>query len=175
MKVCPKCKAKYSDELAYCTVCGYKLSQMKRLNKNKAIIIGIVCLVAFLGIGVGLLEQKRISDVRKRIDKNAEEKALEEYRNTPTIRDIQINGDWTVSREGDYLYIRGSVTNVSSTKTISYYEVEAKFLDEYGDVIDSDWTNSGDDLEPGESRKFEIMHECSFDEDDVKLSIKDVK
>ncbi len=174
MKVCPKCKSRYSDELSYCTICGCKLSQKKRLNKNKAMIIGVVCFVAFLGIGVGLLEQKRISDVRKQIDKNAKQKALEEYRNTPTTDDIEINGGWTMDREGDYLYIRGSVTNVSSTKTISYYEVEAKFLDEYGEVIDSDWTNSGDDLEPGESRKFEIMHECGSDEDDVKLSIKDV-
>lgn len=43
-------------------------------------------------------------------------------------------------RDGNYIYIPGSVTNVSFGKMISYFEVEAKFCDSKGKVIDSDWT-----------------------------------
>ena len=78
-------------------------------------------------------------------------------------------------KSGSYIYIKGSVTNVSRSKTIRYFEVEAKFCDNSGKVIDSDWTNDSEDLEPGETRKFEIMHKYSKDEKDIRLSVKDVK
>ncbi len=67
------------------------------------------------------------------------------------------------------------MTNTSLSKTISYFEVEAKFYDDYGNVIDSDWTNDSKDLEPGDTRQFEIMHRYNSDEKDIRLSIKDVR
>lgn len=178
MKICPRCKKTYADEFSFCNTCGCGLEQPKvpiTKNKNMMVAIIIVALVAIVGIGFAITEQKKISDTRKEIEDYKYNKALEEYRNTPTTSDIKVNSDWTTEKSGNYIYIKGTVTNTSYSKTISYYEVEAKFYDSYGKVIDSDWTNDGKDLDPGESRKFEIMHKYSSDEKDIKLSIKDVR
>lgn len=178
MKVCPKCKKTYVDDFGFCNTCGCSLELQKvPITKNKNILtaIIIVAIVAIIGIGLVVLEQKKINDTRKEIEDYKYNKVLEEYRNTPTASDIRVNSDWTIEKSGNYIYIKGTVTNTSHSKTISYFEVEAKFYDKYGNVIDSDWTNDGDDLAPGESRKFEIMHKYSSDEKDIKLSIKDVR
>jgi hypothetical protein len=178
MKICPKCKKTYADDFAFCNVCGCRLEQQKTpitKNRNMMIAIIIVAIVAVIGVGFAISEQKKISDTRKEIENYKYNKTLEEYRNTPTTSDIRVNSGWTTEISDNYIYIKGTVTNTSSSKTISYFEVEAKFYDEYGSVIDSDWTNDGEDLAPGESRKFEIMHEYSYDEKKIKLSIKDVR
>lgn len=178
MKICPKCKKTYTDDFAFCNNCGCSLEQQKipiTQNKNMLLAIIIVAIVAVVGIGFAITEQKKLSDTRKEIEDYKYNKVLEEYRNTPTTSDIRVNSDWTTEISGNYIYIKGTVTNTSYSKTISYFEVEAKFYDKYGNVIDSDWTNDGKDLAPGESRKFEIMHIYSSDEQTIKLSIKDVR
>ena len=38
----------------------------------------------------------------------------------PTTSDFEIDSDWTHHIKGDYIYIEGSVTNISSSKTISF-------------------------------------------------------
>ena len=176
MKICPKCKKKYDDDFSFCNNCGCKLEQNSAklgLSKN-TIIVGSIIFVSICSIIFFISEKNSIYNARKEIQENKYNKELAEYRNKPTISDIKVNSDWTTRKSGSYIYITGSVTNTSSTKTISYYEVEAKFYDSFGNIIDSDWTNDGDDLEPGESRKFEIMHKYSYDEEDIRLSIKEV-
>lgn len=60
-------------------------------------------------------------------------------------------------------------------KTVCYFEVVAKFRStKDGEVINSDYTNSGQDLAPGESIKFDLMHKNDSDEKWVTLSIGDV-
>lgn len=72
----------------------------------------------------------------------------------------QITSDMEVT-EFDYRlengrrYIFGYVKNIGS-KTISYYEVIGRLTDDNGDIIDTDYTNSGLDLQPSESRSFEL-------------------
>ena len=178
MKMCLKCKKIYTDDFAFCNICGYRLEQQKfsvTQNRNMMITIIIVFSVACVGIGFAVSEQKKISDTRKEIEYYKYKKSLKEYVDTPTIYDIRVNSDWTTDKSGDYIYIRGSVKNISHSKMISYFEVEAKFYDIYGNIIDSDWTNDGRDLAPGETRKFEIMHKCSSDEDNIKLSVTNLK
>jgi hypothetical protein len=178
MKICPKCRKTYADDFAFCSTCGCGLEQQEipiNQNKNLSHAIIIVALIVIVCIGFALSEQKKISDTRKEIENYKYNKAFEEYMNTPTTADIKVGRDWTTEKSGNYIYIKGTVTNTSYSKTISYFEVEAKFYDRYGNVIDSDWTNDGKDLAPGESRRFEIMHRYSPDEQDIKLSIKDVK
>ena len=182
MKKCPKCNKIYDDDYSFCNICGGTLQNddttnlKKKLMERRDIIIGIVvvCLVASIGIGITVSEQRKMKETRQEIEDYKYEKAVREYKATPTTSDIKVNSDWTQKKSGDYIYINGSVTNTSSSKTISYFEVEAKFYDSKGNVIDSDWTNDGDDLEPGESRKFEIMHKYDSNTKDIRLSIKDV-
>lgn len=91
----------------------------------------------------------------------------------PTIKDLKItNSQW--KKKGDYVYIDGVVKNVSKNRTINYFEVEANFYDEYGDVIDSDWTNDGDELAPGESRPFDMMHKYNYKTENIRLSVREV-
>lgn len=177
MKICPKCKKVYADNFSFCSICGCSLEPQKTAairSKKLFISIIIVAFVAVIGIGLTITEQKKINDTRKEIEDYKYNKALEEYRNTPTKFDMKINNNWTTTISGNYIYIKGTVTNTSTSKTINYFEVEAKFYDSHGNVINSDWTNDGEELGPGESRKFEIMHKYSSDEKDIRLFIKDV-
>lgn len=179
MKVCRNCRKWYDDECTFCNACGMKLGNqidIKKLvikHKNLLIAATVVFVVAILGIGFTLSEQKKIHDTKQAMDDYKMEKAMEEFRTTPTISDIKINSGWETERSRNYIYIRGSVTNTSKSKEINYFEVEAKFYDSNGNVVDSDWTN-GVDLGPNETKKFEIMHKYDYSYEDIKLSIKDV-
>lgn len=178
MKECFKCHKLYNDEYSFCNICGACLQSKSDVKKyeNKSVILAvlIVGIVVILGIGIALSEQKKVQDTKQAIENYKYEKAVQEYKSTPTTSDIRINENWETEKDGNYIYISGSVTNESSSKTISYFEVEAKFYDSKGNVIDSDWTNDGDDLEPNETRRFEIMHKYDSSYDGVRLFIKDV-
>lgn len=181
MKECQKCKKIYIDDFSFCNVCGEKLvdanqiKQIARKKHNIVIAVVIIAVVAVVGIGITVSEQKKMNDTKQAIEDYKYQKEVQEYKSTPTISDIKVNNDWTQKKSGNYIYINGSVTNTSLSKTISYFEVEAKFSDSKGNVIDSDWTNDGNALEPGETRKFEIMHKYDSSFDNIRLSIKDVR
>ena len=120
---------------------------------------------------ITIVEQKSIKDTRKEIEDYKYQKAMDEYLSTPTISDIKINSDWIQEKSGNYIYITGSVTNLSQSKEIRYFKIEAKFYDSKGNVVDSDWTN-GTDLEVGESRKFKIIYKYDNEIKNIELSIK---
>lgn len=180
MKECPKCYKKYNDEYSFCNSCGVELQNKVNVkdytNKNMNVIMAVVVvgLVAILGLGITLSEQKKMQDTKQAIEDYKYEKIVQEYKSTPTTSDIRVNSDWNWKIDGNYIYICGSVTNTSSSKTISYFEVEAKFYDNKGNVIDSDWTNDSEDLEPNETRQFEIMHRYNSGYKNIRLSIKEV-
>ena len=64
---------------------------------------------------------------------------------------ISIRNNFKYTVEGDYSYIRGSVKNTGD-KSISYFEVVCKYYDAGGNVLDSEYTNSGMLLEPNEEK-----------------------
>ncbi len=175
MKICPRCKKSFSDEYSFCNNCGCSLDQVPKPDHKMIVAIGIVALIAIVVLGGAVSEKRKVAENRKEIENYKYNKAVEEYRSTPRVSDLRINSDWTKEKDRNYIYIKGSVTNTSLSKTISYFEVEAKFYDDYGNVIDSDWTNDSKDLEPGDTRQFEIMHRYNSDEKDIRLSIKDVR
>ena len=173
MKKCSKCQKEYNDNFAYCSLCGTKLqndnaTSVAYNNKNIIVAAIIVVIIAILGLGITMSEQKKMADTRQE---------MEDYRyeTTPTTYDLKINSDWDYDIDGDYIYINGSVTNISSSKTISYYEVEARFYDSDGDLLGSDWTNDGDSLGPNETRNFEIMCDYYRGYDNIKLVVKEVE
>lgn len=177
MKKCLICNKEYRDDFNYCSKCGTKLhDDAKRNPKNKGVIVTIIAVVIVFAIIIGfaLSNEMSIINTKQSIEDNKYQKALQEQLSTPTIFDLRVNSGWTNEIDGDYIYIKGSVTNISSSKTISYYEVGAKFYDSMGNVVDSDYTNDGTELSPGETRQFDMMHKYDSNVKNIKLSIQKV-
>lgn len=180
MKICPNCRNTFSDDCVNCDICGNQLQMVKTNNKKTItlmIALGLlvsICIIVTIALMISG-ERKKREEIRKEIKDYRYEKEIEDYLSTPLINDLKINSDWTTRTSNNYLYISGSVTNISMDKTISYYEIEAKFYDKNGNVIDSDWTNWAGELEPGESRQFEIMYKYTGKEEDIDLKVREVK
>jgi len=64
---------------------------------------------------------------------------------------------WEWYRDGEYVYCKGSIKN-NGNKTVRYFEVHIAFKDKSGSVIDTTYTNSGENLQPGWSKNWETMH-----------------
>ena len=77
------------------------------------------------------------------------------------------------SRDGDYFYVRGKITN-GSDRTLTYWEIKARFLDSNKKVVDTDITNDAASLQPGETKKWEIMHPYSHDIKRVETGLEEV-
>lgn len=80
--------------------------------------------------------------------------------------------DWT--EEHNYSYIRGRIRN-GGDKTVSYFKIKALYKDAGGTVLDTGYTNSGEDLLPGMSKEFEIMHKESPEYKKVGILIEEVQ
>ena len=83
--------------------------------------------------------------------------------NIPKTDSLQIQTGWTwkVDNYG-YSKINGSVKNIG-TKPITYFEVTAEYSDANGKVIDTSYTNSNERINPGNEKRFEILHKYSPD------------
>ena len=70
-----------------------------------------------------------------------------------------------VTHNGNYAYVTGTILNKGTYK-IRYVKVKAVCKDKYGSIVDTDWTYAVDSswLEPGESKKFEIMIKDTYKE-----------
>lgn len=178
MKWCSKCGKTVEDKYNFCTYCGVPLkSSITHHCKNiprKWIALITVGLVIILLISAYMInENRKFNEARKAIEDYKTSKIINEYLLKPKTSDLQIEKEWIWEKDGDYIYIRGSVKNISE-KTISYFKILAEFLDNNGNVIDSDWTNDGDDLKPNTSRKFEIMHRYDSNFKRVRLEVSEV-
>jgi len=87
---------------------------------------------------------------------------------------LQVQEGWTWTIDGDYDYINGSVKNIGS-KTISYFEVTVDFLDASGNVLDSDYTNSGQNLNAGNMKAFDLMHEHISGSEKARAYVNEVE
>ncbi|MEG1567082.1 MAG: FxLYD domain-containing protein [Anaerovoracaceae bacterium] len=146
---------------------------MQNLSKKKLILLVISFSIIIMVILYTVIENKHISEVRQRLENDKQQAVITEMNKTPTTSDLKINSS-TSNIDGDYIYINGSVSNMSSHKAIKYFEVGIKFYDIGGKVIDSDYTNDGIKLSPGETRKFEIMHKYDKSMTTFSLFIQDV-
>lgn len=184
MRVCPNCKEKYDDNMEYCMKCGTKLesdtgnhlstaSSGKPFDRQKMFGIGAVVIIFLIVLGIAVSDQNRFKSNQDSIDNYRQQKAYEEALSKPLITDLQINPDWKHYTEGSYIYIEGTVKNISSSKHIRYYEIGVKFLDRNGNVIDTDYTN-GSDLDPYDSQEFSIMHKKNSSIAKISLYIKEV-
>lgn len=76
--------------------------------------------------------------------------------------------------DGDYIYVTGAVKN--NTKSSLYYvKVKVEYLDDYKNVVDSDWTyvNSSDGLQPNAQKYFDMMTKINGTTKNYRVSIMD--
>lgn len=89
-----------------------------------------------------------------------------------STKPLQIQEGWKWTIDGNYSYVRGRVENVGADP-INYFEVTAEYLDQDGNVLDSDYTNSGQTLNPGDMKEFEIMHRHSNEYKKVRIYVNE--
>ena len=108
----------------------------------KGLLIGILAVViggVVLVVGCSALFDSAIQQ---------EEQRANDLKNE--VQEIVNNMEWR--QNGDYLV--GEFTNTTDKK-ISYLEIQYKFMDNEGNVIDSSFTNETE-ISPGETREIQI-------------------
>ena len=108
----------------------------------KGLLIGILAVViggVVLVVGCSALFDTAIQQ---------EEQRANDLKNE--VQEIVNNMEWR--QNGDYLV--GEFTNTTDIK-ISYLEIQYKFMDNEGNVIDSSFTNETE-ISPGETREIQI-------------------
>ncbi|MCI1966567.1 MAG: FxLYD domain-containing protein [Oscillospiraceae bacterium] len=177
MKQCLKCHKQYNDDFDYCTICGSKLESVtlkhKILSNKNIYAIIACCLLLACGIGYTIYENTKFSNMKQTMQTDQVNKEMENLASKPLTSDLEIESGWKWRVDGDYIYIDGSVKNISG-KTINYFEIGANFLNSDGNVLDSDYANDAQPLLPDTSRKFEIMHKNDSNYNKVSLCIQKV-
>lgn len=150
LKSCKECGKEVSSKAEKCPNCG---APVKRKGSGCLGAIGLIFLllifivIVFRSPGGG----------SKSISSNSKMK-------------LEIVKGWQWIDEGDWTYIRGSVKNVGDVP-IGYFKVQAEYKNAKGEVVDTDYTNSGERVNPGAAKKFEIMHRDSPEFKNVSISI----
>lgn len=196
---CPNCKKEISNNVKFCPHCGYQLnseSQLKEIKRKKSAIFQIIALAAFVislftpmlflnFFVLIVIGSSIISLVRKEkmwglslialilglfllLTPTINESIETSYKEKVSV----VNWNW--EKEDNYSYVRGRIRN-DGDKIISYFKVTAYYLDDYGNVLDNDIDNDLEDLYPGMSKEFEIMHKNSSDYKSVSIEITEVK
>jgi hypothetical protein len=121
-----------------------------------------------------LLEIMDFIDEIEELNEEQNKKQQKKYEKAFPKTRLEIQKGSNYEIRGDYIYINGSVKNVSISD-INYFEVRVDFKDEDDNVLDSNYTNDRLTLKPGDKREFEIMHRWNDDYAKYQLSIDDVK
>ena len=82
--------------------------------------------------------------------------------------------NWNWENERNYSYVRGRIRN-DGDKIIRYFKVKAYYLDDMGNVLDTDIDNDLEDLYPGMSKEFEIMHKNNPEYKKVSVVVDEVE
>ena len=167
MKVCRICGAQCDDSDSFCQVCGKPLKKQKN-----SVVIAIIAAVAILVLTtLVIIAGSALSRQKKDIDSSRRQKEIAELENTPHTSDAVID-DYDYRVSGGYVYIDGTIRNTSN-KYISYYEIGIQYVDAYGNVVDSDWTN-GNKLGAFESQSFDAMHKNSGNWKKIRVYVREV-
>lgn len=122
-------------------------------------------------------EDKKIEEMKDWINRQKQRRdyiseQLNDLNSTPSDK-LEIQPGWENILDGDYRYITGRVKNVSD-ENITYFKLVAEFLDDKGNVLDTDYTNSGETIRPGSMKEFKIMHKDQDEYKKVRLFIEEV-
>lgn len=86
---------------------------------------------------------------------------------------VMVEPGWTWTVDNGYSYIKGRIRNYGK-QTIRYFEVTASFYGKSNQILDTDYTNSGQDVVPGARKTFEIMAPYSRDYSSASLEVTKV-
>lgn len=92
-----------------------------------------------------------------------------------TARSLSIQEGWTWKVDGyGFSKINGSVKN-TGTAPIGYFNIRAEYLDDNDNVLDTGFTNSMERINPGDQKRFEIMHRHSDSFKKARLIVEKVQ
>ena len=116
----------------------------------------ILILVAGIGVA-GLIRYKNEHKKKSSYSSSGSSYSYEMDHSTYALLYMSLS-NVSVTHSGDYAYVSGTITN-NGAYQIKYVKVKAECKDYRGNVIDTDWTYAVDStwLDPGESKKFEMM------------------
>ena len=114
MKHCNNCLKDYSEKYEFCPECGRLLGKKDGVSSSKKTIVYLIGLVLIIVAFLTLHEQMLLKRQQDAIKEGQYERAIEEYRTTPTTADIEIVPGWQHYVKENYIYIEGSVKNSSN-------------------------------------------------------------
>ncbi|GMU96905.1 zinc ribbon domain-containing protein [Ignavibacterium album] len=196
---CPQCKQEILDNDKFCANCGYQLINsnvpLKVVEKRTPVFQIIAFVTFFISLSTPMLflsffvlvviVSSIISLVRK--EKRWGLSLLALFLGlflllAPAINEFQeisykekvsiVNWNW--EQERNYSYVRGRVRN-DGDKIVRYFKIKAFYLDNFGNVLDTDIDNDLDDLYPGMSKEFQIMHKNNPEYKRVSLIVEEVR
>lgn len=133
------------------------------MKVNKILFISIVVIVFIVTLLVILIRPNEIYDGDSPL-RNANKSNNNSSKDSLDLSYLRISGVYLESGSS-YQYCNGTIA-VSSYSPYKYHfiKLKAKFLDNYGKVIDTDWTYGIDSswLEPGESNKFSLSAKFDY-------------
>lgn len=127
-----------------------------KINKNAFIVILVVCII--VTILTIIIKPREIYNSDYGSNRNI-------YKNNSLDTTYLKLSNVNLSSSSSYNYCSGLIsTNSSSPYKYHYIKVKASFLNNYGTVIDTDWTYAigSEWLEPGESSKFKLSVEKDY-------------
>jgi|LSQX01.2.fsa_nt_gb hypothetical protein len=143
----------------------------------KKLLLAVLCVTVIINAvgcsGNGVVQRNDNEQANKQLEEEIAELKKELALQTEQP-ELEIQDDYQSKIEGNYVYITGSVKNVGNI-SVSYYKIICKFLDDDLCVLDSTFINSTQELEPGEMRRFEIMHKNDDRFKKYKLSIGEIR
>lgn len=196
---CPKCNHQIAENDKFCANCGYNFNNPILKNNNSEKKSPIFQIISFVTFFISLytpmlflsffilivIGSAIISLIRKEkrwglslialflglflfIAPAITESQELLYKNKLSV----VNWNWETER--NYTYVRGRIKN-NGDKIVQYFKIKALYLDNVGNVLDTDIDNSLDDLYPGMSKEFQIMHKYNSEYKRVSLMIEEVR
>jgi len=182
LKKCKECGKEVSTKASKCPNCGTPI------KKTPWGWFGVIALVVIIGSWIGSSPERHSSTIKpgktksKSPDFDEIRRLMRENRDlAQKIAQAKVNANleiekgwtWQTTLGEDYSYIRGRVKNTGDT-IIRYFEVVAVYKDAKGNILDTDYTNSGEILRPGWSKEFEIMHRDRKEYKKVSIYVQNV-
>lgn len=189
---CPECNQQVSNKAVNCPHCGYVLKEIKKRRLPIFLIVAIVA--AFIAMNTPvmfyaiplliLIGGSLISIIRTEpgwgisiftllfggylfLVPSIDQVKEDNYKSNIEVVSMGLEF------EGNYRYDHAYVKN-NGDKTIRYFRVEAYYKDSAGNVIDTDYTNSADYLEPGMRTEIRFIHKDDIDISSVELRLTEV-
>lgn len=202
---CPECSKEISDSAPLCPQCGYILKPSVPSNSSRysapsrpkktaifqfisigavfialftpKILISLPCLVIISTATIALFRKEPrwfLSVASIILGFFFISASVPDFSNKGSYISKMVLQKWDWKEESNYSYIRGRIKN-DGDKTVSYFQIKALYKDSAGNVIDTDITNSGENLLPGMAKEFEIMHKASSEYRSASIYVEKVR